>query len=1187
MNERTLRAKLKQPFNLENWKQIVEAGFPESTFYGVPDEVLFTRDQQRELAEHIHHIGEVSLDDGTTLAFIDVQLQKGATRLIQNRTGLRKLVDSEVIAGVREGAIIVYHQPDYKEWRISFYSETYDWDEKEGIIKEETNPKRYTFVVGGDETCRTAAERLHNLVGSASGLTIEDVMEAFSVEKVSKRFFDEYKHQYDKFVAHLTGEVWTKGGKQEVGEPIGQLNHFFKTRPGTDPKKEARDFVKKLLGRIVFLYFVQKKGWLGASSDEFEDGNAQFIRELFSQAKNHSDDDQFYSQWLRKLFFTGLNVKDPLTFTMPDGTSCFIPYLNGGLFDEDAIDAKLEGFTLPDALFHHPDFEDVPEDKYDRPNKRGFLDFLDAFNFTIHEDSPEDQTIGVDPEMLGHIFENLLEDNKEKGAYYTPKPIVHYMCQESLIEYLNTELEGDDELRDSIEELIKKQETAEVDHLFEEILTALQTVKVCDPAIGSGAFPMGILQEIYQTVETIFYASREDVDATWGLDEGDLNAADIKKQIIQHSIYGVDIEQGAVDIARLRFWLSLIVDEEKPTPLPNLEYKIVSGNSLISTLSLDGSEQAVEINWELEGEVEGTKKYLDELREILKTTVQKQQQYFSTDKAHGAALRDDIKELKIDALITQLQFDRYYYEQTTADKGGALPSAKDKEHNLNREIKIADYSDTIKKLQQVKENENTNFNYFDWKLDFSEVLNPVMAGEKAGFDIVIANPPYMRVQEIQKNMPEEKKLLEKKFKNANASYDLANLFFELAVSLGKPDSSNCFIFPHKFFNSASASVFRDYLFEGKFVDKIAHFGANMVFNDADTYTCIAFFSSRSNDGFLIQKFGLGEDYEKLIQKSGNYSFVPYSKLTKASKLYGSNQWILFNTDLEYDIFEHMYSRSRKFDDVFEDIFQGIATSKDALYVLNSTIEKNGHYHGEIFRGDQEVTVEKEFFKPLLKGSDIHRYEPLETQKYVFFPYIIDGDEVSVVELEELEKNYPKTYDYVMRNAEEFKSRESGRAGKMNYWYEYIYPKNRTKFDQKKLSSMEICTNHPNVTLDKKGFYHNTKVYSWVKKEEVKESYEFFLAIANSNLLWWFLLNTGDTLRGDARTLKTNYLNPFPIPQRVASETDQKFQKIVQKILSRKDEGGDTTEFEAEVDRMVYQLYGLSEEEIQIIEQAVG
>jgi hypothetical protein len=312
MNERTLRTKLKQSFNLENWKQIVEAGFPEATFYGVPNEVLFTRDQQKELAEHIHHIGEVSLNDGTTLAFIDVQLQKGATKLIRNRAGLRILIDSEVIAGVREGAIIVYHQPDYEEWRISFYSETYDWDEKEGIIKEETNPKRYTFVVGGDETCRTAAERLFELVGSASAVAIEDVMKAFSVEKVSKRFFDEYKHQYDKFVAHLTGEVWTKGGKQEVGEPIGQLNHFFKTRPSADPKKEARDFVKKLLGRIVFLYFVQKKGWLGASSDEFEDGNAQFIRELFSQAKNHSDDDQFYSQWLRTLFFTGLNVQEPL-----------------------------------------------------------------------------------------------------------------------------------------------------------------------------------------------------------------------------------------------------------------------------------------------------------------------------------------------------------------------------------------------------------------------------------------------------------------------------------------------------------------------------------------------------------------------------------------------------------------------------------------------------------------------------------------------------------------------------------------------------------------------------------------------------------------------------------------------------------------------------------------------------------
>jgi|AntRauTorcE11897_2_1112592.scaffolds.fasta_scaffold00646_8 hypothetical protein len=621
---------------------------------------------------------------------------------------------------------------------------------------------------------------------------------------------------------------------------------------------------------------------------------------------------------------------------MPGGSSCFIPYLNGGLFDEDAIDRKLEGFTLPDALFHHPDFEDVPEDKYNRSDKRGFLDFLDAFNFTIHEDSPEDKTIGVDPEMLGHIFENLLEDNKEKGAFYTPKPIVHFMCQESLIEYLNTELEGDDELRGAIEELIKKQETASVDHLFEEILTALQTVKVCDPAIGSGAFPMGILQEIYQTVETIFYASRDDVDATWGLDKGDLNAADIKKQIIQHSIYGVDIEQGAVDIARLRFWLSLIVDEEKPTPLPNLEYKIVSGNSLISTLWLDGSEQAVEINWELEGEVEGTKKYLDELREILKTTVQKQQQYFSTDKAHGAALKEDIKELKIDALITQLKFDRYYYEQTTADQGGALPSAKDKKHNLNRQIKTAEYSDTIKKLQQLKENDAISFNHFDWKLDFPEVLNPVMAGKEAGFDIILGNPPYgLNISEALKEF------LRDKYNQLEFKIDMYSAFYLAGMNLLQDDGFLIYINPSTLMDNYYEYKIRNELLNNNRVIHLIELD-DQVFDSAIVHSMILSFKKCSPE----KNYDIKCMWSKKLDS--NYKRIPRS-------FFQQNERLEFNLRYfeDIDTIKKINQYTIKLGEVI-DLRQAIKSGNDKKFIKQEKVNNN--------------------YKPILKGKHIKKWQ---------------------------------------------------------------------------------------------------------------------------------------------------------------------------------------------------------------------
>lgn len=1174
MDKKELQKKLRANYNRDDWKEVLLEMFPAAELFAQDRPTTFTREEQRNLANHIVQFGEVDLD-GDTLIFLEVELKSNSVQLARNRVGLRRLVDNEVIAGLSDGALISYYQPETDEWRITFYSERYGWDEDGNTIKEETHPKRYTYVVGPAESCKTAAGRLAKVVQKGDGNTLEHVLEAFSVQKVSKEFFKEYKEQYDKFVGHLTGKIWTKSGVKEVGDRISQFQFYFKAT--TDHEKEARDFVKKLLGRIVFLYFVQKKQWLGASSTDFKDGKPDFIYDLFKQVPE-GQKDQFYSQWLTKLFFDTLNRDDDHAFDMPDGNTVYIPFLNGGLFEKDETDHNTESLPLPGELFSNP--EDT-----ESPNTRGFLDFLSAYNFTIHEDSPGDHTIAVDPEMLGHIFENLLEDNKDKGAYYTPKPIVHYMCQESLIEYLLTELTTEDsedsekeELRGHLEDLIKKQEAGELVGFTEPILKSLKNVKVCDPAIGSGAFPMGILQEIYQAVETLHHLSPDNVKAIWELPDDDWHPAEVKKQIIQHSIYGVDIEKGAVDIARLRFWLSLIVDEEVPAPLPNLDYKIVVGNSLLSRFE----GKYLEIGWDITGNNE----YEEKIISIGESLARYQESYFQSkgDKKH---IELNIRELKIDLIKAQLDLNKRKFE-TEASLDGTLfeKTEKDVEKELAVKVELEEFKKLDKRLDALKRDESIPLDYFDWKLDFPEVLNPHLA-INPGFDIVIANPPYLRVQEIQKVMPEDKKILEKKYKNAKASYDLANLFFELAVNLGKPESSNCFIFPHKFFNSASTKVFRDYLMNGKYIDRIAHFGANMIFNDADTYTCITLFSGKANAGFWIQKFDLGADYIRLMNQSEKYSFVPYEKLWIASKLYGSNQWILFNTEEEYDIFKKIYKAGSTIEDKFEDVFQGIATSKDTLYVLESVKEDDNFYHGEIFRGDQQVTVEKEYFKPLLKGADIHRYAPLETDKYVFFPYKVGDGEASVVELEELEKNFPKTYDYVMRNEAEFKSRESGRAGRMEYWYEYIYPKNLTKFEQEKLSSMEICSSYPNVSLDSEGLHHATTVYSWVKKKEAKESYEFFLSIANSNLMWWFLMNSGDTLRGDARRFKSNYLNPFPLPKSISEQTDKHFKEKVEEVISTKAEEKDTTALEQQIDTLVYKLYNLTWEEVQVVDPEFG
>jgi hypothetical protein len=268
---------------------------------------------------------------------------------------------------------------------------------------------------------------------------------------------------------------------------------------------------------------------------------------------------QFHSQCLTKLFFNTLNTKRPKNVFEIEGlknrlNGSRVPYLNGGLFDEDK---PIETQTI-----------DFPKTYFEE-----LLEFFSQYNFTIDENSPDDHEVGIDPEMLGHIFENLLEENRERGAFYTPKEVVQYMCKESTIQYLKNYFPENADVESFIRNHSVSEYLAERDNAI-ALNEKLDLIKVCDPAIGSGAFPIGILNEIFDAKRFI-YPYLKTIE--------EFNPAKVKKNIIQKSIYGVDIEKGAVDIAQLRFWLALVVDETEPQPLPNLDYKIMQGNSLLES----------------------------------------------------------------------------------------------------------------------------------------------------------------------------------------------------------------------------------------------------------------------------------------------------------------------------------------------------------------------------------------------------------------------------------------------------------------------------------------------------------------------------------------------------------------------------------------------------------------------------
>lgn len=521
---------------------------------------------------------------------------------------------------------------------------------------------------------------------------------------------------------------------------------------------------------------------------------------------------------------------------------------------------------------------------------KNLFEFFSQYNFTIYEDDPNDHTVAVDPEMLGHIFENLLEDNKDKGAYYTPKEIVHYMCQESLIEYLTTWFQdkgyevtgyvsfdnpaqtlifsanegniGQQKLevpakvkskqidRSLIEKLLKKKLDDEdkrfIKEHSKEFHKALDYVKICDPAIGSGAFPMGLLQEIFIAKQTLYH-----------FEHGNLfgfPASQVKLNIIQNSIYGVDIEKGAVDIARLRFWLSLVVDEEVPKALPNLDYKIVVGNSLVSKFN----DEVINIDWNLKDTSHGLfgADLAKQKGELLKKISKEQKEFFSPE-SKKKDLAADIRNLKIDLLINQLELMVKTQGNETKPSGTGKNIAK----QMMVYLQTVSWKNTIKELQKLKSKSDAPLHFFDWKLDFPEVMNEKNA-DKVGFDIVIGNPPYVSAVTMARD-EKTKKYFKEMFPLATGSYDLYLLFLLKVIDLANSKGVYSWIIPNKFLIADYAQKSKQQLIERQGLRYSINVSKFNVFEGIGVYPIIIFGNKSTNNEFTEL---LLENYEDLARR---------------------------------------------------------------------------------------------------------------------------------------------------------------------------------------------------------------------------------------------------------------------------------------------------------------------------------
>jgi len=820
MTKQELQEIFESSFNWNNWRKVMDFVFPEFKYALTQEEVPLDNAQKQNYAKYIKQHGSTELTDGENLVLYEVAL-KEKVRLDRNVKSVRKLISGEVFKGYRIG-LGVFHNEDKSKWRFTLVIREFSTAFKISDKK----PESYTYVFGEGERGRTAAERFYDLSKKADK-KLKDLEDAFSVEALSKKFFTQYKEVYQQFV-------------DNIQENPSRLN-LFKGGTKEELQKLARDFVKKMMGRIVFLYFLQKKGWMGCKT-KWQEGEDLFMQKLFEASPK---DSSFYITFLEPLFFDTLNAKreDSEENCVINGVNFGkVPFLNGGLFERE--DNHPENLTLDWEIFNR------------------FFEILNNYNFTIIEDDPDFKEIAVDPEMLGHIFENLLEDNKDKGAFYTPKEIVQYMCQESLIEYLTTQLSKnitDEKLKEAIRNFVIRQDFVALNDINQRadqyVLKALRDIKVCDPAIGSGAFPMGILHEIYRMVEYL----QEDRDIFLDIWEKEAwDAARVKEDIIQNSIYGVDIEKGAVDIARLRFWLSIIIDEEEPKPLPNLDYKIVVGNSLLNKFE----DHVIDIEWNEKGGSQTstkTQEFLGRRSELLQEISEKQKLYFDTESSNRTNLSQEVKDLKIDILINQLEM-KIASEGTDNEpkienftKNAAFVKAQ------KMYFQSLEWKSVINDLEGIKGTDKP-FDHFDWNLDFPEVLNPILNRGRAGFDIVIANPPYLGNKEIGAI---NQNVFQTQFGYKD---DMYVYFFDRSKQLLLPNATLCFITSNTFKFLSTKRHLRLKLIELRIRE---FYEVGYVFEDAYVNTVITILKNESLKDYEIEfkeTYGLINDYSSFMGK---------------------------------------------------------------------------------------------------------------------------------------------------------------------------------------------------------------------------------------------------------------------------------------------------------------------------------
>jgi tRNA1(Val) A37 N6-methylase TrmN6 len=1190
MTQQELKQIFQNPYERKAWLEVLKNVFSKVSIFAQPQDLF----QEVDSVIDGSQIGLIQLTDDKNIAIFEVEVADNIS-ILHNRKGLRDIAAKHIDQGIIHGALVFFYSQCQSEYRFTFIAKHTEFDDDGNLNKIQTHPKRYTYVLG-TPYCGTAVQRISTLAvkNQLSPLVIKDVIEAFSVEALTKEFYSELSNWY----------FWAL---QNVKFP----DDF-------EQDEEVRNATStiRLITRLMFVWFLKQKGLI-------PDG--LFDKEELKKILNYSDKtgSTFYKAILQNLFFATLNTEmsgDKRKFVNRQyGVQGFyryerffsnkerfleltkdIPFLNGGLFEnldknvgkenEIRIDcfsniiANENRLSVPDYLFfdgtEHADLSGAYGDSNHGNTKvRGLIEILKSYNFTIEENTPYEIEVALDPELLGKVFENLLASynpetkttaRKQTGSFYTPREIVSYMVDESILAFLKNklleeaagvavignpqiEIFGNETRKGqlSLEQKINSSKWVGKEKELEDnlrlilayngdenpfdakdtalLIKAIDNCKILDPACGSGAFPMGVLQKMVHILQKLDKDNSQwrelqrqkaiaetekaynigdkderqkrllDIDETF-----DYNASDYgrKLYLIENCIYGVDIQPIAVQIAKLRFFISLVCDQKEDKnrdnlgirPLPNLETKFVAANSLIGINRSGGVLRILEV-------VEKEK----ELAEV------RHKHFLARTPETKAKYRKKDEELR---------------------------------HHIATLLKNNGWGDAVARLL-------ADWNPYDQNISAKFFDTEWMFGLLQGFDIVIGNPPYVQLQKDGGKLAIE--LKSQNYETFEKTGDIYSLFYEKGFQILKNGGIHTFITSSQWMKAAYGKSLRKYFLKQNPL-KLILLGPG-AFENATVDTNILVAQKGRNKKELKGTI-INSNLTVLTEK--DYVAMPY--ITEAAWAIIDNSKQTIKTKIE--------SKGKALKDWNIKINFGIKTGINEVFIIDQS------------KRDELIYIHKsaeELIRPLLRGRTINKFQTEWDGDFIIstFPALqIDIEKFPSIK-QYLQQFRPKIDQIGKEFVNEQGQKEKTRKKTSNEWFEtqdqigYVNEFKKEKIVWKRIGSQLRFS------------YVDDEIYCLDSTcIATGEKVKYLTALLNSKLCNYELFeNAPKTGMGDL-IISVQALEPLHVYYPKDKEEKQ-IVTLVDHILAAKkaDPQADTLPWEAEIDARVFQLYGLTEEEM--------